>query len=66
MTARSHANVRSYYFRELCSEIIENREHYHLSDYRCLWRRANIKAKEMLRRMANRYNHTTQAWEQGI
>lgn len=63
MTARAHANVRSYYFRDLCAErALEN---YGLADFRSLWRRADIKAREWRRRMANRYNHATQAWEQG-
>ena len=58
------ASVRSAYFRELLAErALEN---YELADFRSLWRKADVKAKEMLRRMANRYNHATQAWEQGI
>ena len=61
------ASVRSYYFREL---LIERPLHITgryetLADFRPYWEEANVKAKEMLRRMSNRYNHQTRTWEQG-
>jgi hypothetical protein len=43
---RSHASVRSYYFRELVLDIHSNAlEHYALADFRPLWRKANAQAR---------------------
>jgi hypothetical protein len=67
MFVRSHADVRSYYFRHLVGMRDEGDRlaFYTLSDFRPLWREANLKAKEWRRQATNRFNHQTQRWEQG-
>jgi hypothetical protein len=60
---RSHASVRSYYFRERLAGIYPSAlDHYALSDFRPLWREANCRALTWRRQATNRYNPTTQTW----
>ena len=47
---RSHASVRSYYFRELCADADPHIEKYELADFRVLWRMADAKALHWRRR----------------
>ena len=62
---RSHASVRSYYFREAVAERSSALlEIYDLSDYRRLWRQAHFKALDWRRRATTIWNHETKQWEQ--
>ncbi len=63
---RSHADVRSYYFRESVATWLGSElDRYVLSDFRQHWRDADAKAREWRRQATNRFNHKTQRWEQG-
>jgi hypothetical protein len=66
-TYRSHADVRSYYFREAIADVQYADEALPLtwSQARHEWRKADAKAKEWRRQATNRFNHQTQRWEQG-
>ena len=52
---RSHASVRSYYFRELVA-MINHPDQLTLEDFRSFHRCANVKAREWLRQATNRYD----------
>jgi hypothetical protein len=60
---RSHASVRSYYFRQHCADNARILARYRLSDFRCAWRTANAKAFEWRRRATTLWNHETKQWE---
>jgi hypothetical protein len=67
MTAplRSHASVRSYYFRERLAGIYPSAlDHYALSDFRSLWREANCRALTWRQAATTIWNPQTQNWEQ--
>ena len=61
---RSLASVRSYYFGELVFLRLAALEDYRLalSDMRPLWREADLKAREWMRRATNRYDDATGTW----
>ena len=62
---RSHASVRSYYFRERLAGIYPSAlEHYTLADFRPLWREANCRALTWRKRATNIFNPATRQWEQ--
>jgi hypothetical protein len=64
---RSHASVRSAYFRELLDarETTITGRYETLADFRDLWREAGAKAHEWRRRATNRWNPAAARWEQG-
>ena len=60
---RSHASVRSYYFREqVATAVYPGR--LSLDTFRIFWRRADVKAREWRRQATNRWNDQTKRWEQ--
>ena len=61
---RSHASVRSYYFRELCAEAAPYLHQYDIIDWRIVWRKADAKAHEWRRQATNIFNPATRQWEQ--
>ena len=63
---RSHASVRSYFFREAvydCEPHLAGRFE-RVSDFRPLWRKADAKAREWRRRATTIFNPATRQWEQ--
>ncbi len=64
MFVRSHADVRSYYFRQRLADIYPaSLDRYRLSDFRCVWRQADARAREWRRRATTRWNRETKRWE---
>ena len=62
---RSHASVRSYFFRELVADNSDAAiEEFTLADYRIFWRWANNKALTWRRRATTIWNPATRQWEQ--
>ena len=64
MQIRSHADVRSTYFRQACSEAI-HLDSWDLATFRIVWRRADIQARFWRQAALNRYNHSTRTWSGG-
>lgn len=62
MTAFNSA--RSYYFREHLADWGADLDRFTLADFRCVWKVADRKAREYRRAANNRWNHSTQQWEQ--
>ena len=59
---RSHASVRSYFFRERIAEAYPHQLSW--PELRCVWRKADAQAREWRRRATNVWNDATRQWEQ--